>query len=190
MELIIDDTLNELQQRVFNIMQKFGYNDFFSDFKEFQSELSYNKYMEYAVAKEFTDGVANEDNFFKNSICFWKETSYVPKREPDHTSLERYGDVSSQYWYTPKGVYRRSNHWGEGIASCDWYWKDAKYIQTFREILVYNRRYVGFAEWKDFAAKGYLVTPSGDIDKLSTMDFKFKTTNDYRSEKILSQYED
>lgn len=187
-ELTNDNSLNELQQRVFKIMQKFGYNDFFSDFQEFQLDLPYNKYVRYAVAKEFTDGVADQDNFFKNSICFWKETSYVPKRNPDYTSLNRYGDVSSQYWYTPKGVYRRSNHWGDGVASCDWYFKDAKYNQLFNEIAVHNRRYVGFAEWKDFAAMGNLVTPSGDLDKLRLSGFEFKTANDYRNDIISSQY--
>ena len=186
MELRIDDNLTGLQQRVFDIMQRFGYTDFFSDFQEFQ--LSQNRYIQYAIAKEFTDTVANSDNFYKNSICFWKETSYVPKREPDYTSLDRYGDVSSQYWYTPNGVYRRSNHWGDGVASCDWYFKDSKYNQLFNEIAVHNRRYVGFADWKDFAAKGYLVTQNGDLDKLKVMGFEFKTTNDYRSDEINSQY--
>lgn len=39
-----------------------------------------------------------------------------PTREPDFVS-----DSGSQYWNTGDGVIRRSDHWGNGIRSCDWH---------------------------------------------------------------------
>ncbi len=38
-----------------------------------------------------------------------------PETTPDYIS-----DSGSRYWYTDEGVIRFSNHWGYGIASCDW----------------------------------------------------------------------
>lgn len=59
-----------------------------------------------------------------------------PKRNPDYISRDRYGDISSEYWYglNKKGpfVIRSSNHWSNSnikesvfsckkIRSCYWY---------------------------------------------------------------------
>lgn len=85
----------------------------------------------YERAKTFALEKADAENFFKNSIGFWTLKSYTPRRRPDHTSIyfTKNGNVkiSSRYWYTPSGVYRRSNHWGLDIASCSWMIKDRRY---------------------------------------------------------------
>ena len=154
-------------------MQQFGYNDLYADFRKFH--ICDDKYVNYAICKEFTKEAATKDNFFMNSICFWKETSYVPKRKPDYTSYTKYGEVSSRYWYTPKGVYRKSNHWGEGVASCDWYWQNSTYKKLFNEIAVYNKQYIGFAKWEDFAAIGYLASRNSDPDDITLIGFEFRT---------------
>jgi hypothetical protein len=180
MRLMIEETenLTDVQQRVFDIMQKFGFSDFYADYSQFSRLLFEEPYIEWYTAKCFAEETANKDNFFMNSICFWKDSNYRPKREPDHVSRNRDFEVSSKYWYTPKGVYRQSDHWGEGVASCDWYWKSSKSYKKYdgkvNEILTYNRTYIGFAEWSDFAPKGYIVTPQGNLDTMRLMGFKFK----------------
>ena len=48
-------------------------------------------------------------------------------------------EVSSRYWYTKKGVYRESSHWGR-VAQCEWE------IDNLKK----GEAQVGFANWKDF----------------------------------------
>lgn len=49
--------------------------------------------------------------------------------------------VSSTYWYTEEGVYRKSNHWG---WCRDCYWTiDRKEYNSHKEI-------VGYCKWEDF----------------------------------------
>lgn len=76
-----------------------------------------------------------------------------PSRRPDYVSLDREGNVSSEYWYTSDGVYRCSNHWSKmysafanvlttticgKVASCYWRLRTTK-----------NTR-CGFALWSAF----------------------------------------
>lgn len=42
------------------------------------------------------------------------EPAAAPDREPDYKS------DGSSYWFTDKGVYRRSDYWGPGVGSCTW----------------------------------------------------------------------
>ena len=48
-------------------------------------------------------------------------------------------EVSSKYWYTKKGVYRESSHWGK-VAQCQW---EIDYLKK-------GETQVGFAKWQDF----------------------------------------
>ena len=48
--------------------------------------------------------------FFKSTKANFKGCKR-PKRKPDYVSYDRYGDISSEYWYTKKGVVRCSDHW-------------------------------------------------------------------------------
>ena len=179
MKLIFEnEDLNELQQEVFDIMKKFGFKDFRADYPDFMRLSMDEPFIDWYIGKTCQEEKATKDNFFENSICFWKPTTYVPRREPDYISRKRDASISSKYWYTPKGVYRQSNHWGSGVASCDWYWKTdrcyTKYASTVKEIAVYNKKYVGFAEWSDFAPKGHIVTPLGkSLDDMYLTSFKF-----------------
>ena len=177
MKLEINE-LTDLQQQVFEIMKKFGFNDFYEDYERFSLLEMDAPFVSWYVAKQFAKESANEDNFFMNSICFWNEAKSRPRREPDYISRDRNMEVSSKYWYTPKGVYRQSDHWGEGVASCDWYWKSdrsfTKYSPRINEVFCYGRKLIGFAEWSDFAPKGYIVTYHGDIDNMYLSGFEFK----------------
>lgn len=121
----------------------------------------------YEFASIFAQEKANKDNFFENSIGYWDRTN-KPRREPDYTSYNRYGEVSSQYWYTDKGVYRRSNHWGGEIGHCSWFLNDvATGWKTYS-----GNTYTGFIEWDDLKPKGSFVSnPNGGDTHLDG--FKF-----------------
>lgn len=79
-----------------------------------------------------------EFNFFKKTRASFKGCKR-PRRKPDYISYDRYGDVSSEYWYTNKGVVRCSDHWSAvhmpqtnliecgKVASCHWVLKATSY---------------------------------------------------------------
>jgi hypothetical protein len=86
----------------------------------------------------FTDvnpaGIADQSNFHECTLCNFKEVVGVDFKA-DFVS-----DSGSAYMYTDEGVYRQSDHWGYGIASCSWI-LDGN-VQTGMK--------VGFAKWSDF----------------------------------------
>lgn len=74
----------------------------------------------------------------------FNQVKAAPNREPDYVSKS-----GSKYWYEDDGVYRQSNHWGEGVASCDWFINGnltdyANFANTLEKDIV------GFAKWNDF----------------------------------------
>ena len=116
---------------------------------------------QYALASIFTDEVANEDNYFLNSIGFWEVRKSRPRREPDYVSMNyhdfrRGGKIkkSSEYWYSSDGVIRGSDHWGSDVASCSWYLNGESYggygVRSGYKTYAY-------IPWKDLKAKGYIV---------------------------------
>jgi hypothetical protein len=80
----------------------------------------------------------NQTNFFKHTFCEFKETTNF--EIPENINFSSKSD--STYFYTNKGVYRKSNHWGR-VANCRW-----KLISTTnyknQEVVV------AFAKWADF----------------------------------------
>ena len=60
----------------------------------------------------------NESNFFNATAAVF-DLCEQPEREPDYIS-----GSGSEYWYINGGVVRKSNHWGDAIASCAWYVRD------------------------------------------------------------------
>lgn len=115
---------------------------------------------QYELASIFTEDLATKDNFFLNSIGFWEVRKFRPKREPDHTSLNkrelwRNGRVktSSEYWYTSDGVIRGSDHWGSDVASCSWYLKGKSYGNYGVRSGYKTYAYI---PWKDLKAKGVI----------------------------------
>jgi hypothetical protein len=100
----------------------------------------------------------NKKNFFKHTFCefqqvdnfeFTEETNYRSKSE-------------STYFYTDKGVYRNSNHWGR-VANCRW-----KLIThgNYKN----QQKVTGFAKWIDFF-------PTNSVEKnfSITIDYSDKT---------------
>ncbi len=78
----------------------------------------------------------------------------------------------SFYFYTDKGVYRKSNHWGR-VANCRWRLLSDEKIKSQND-------YVGFAKWTDFYSlneteKQFYITV--DV-KNKTADFHHKATKE------------
>jgi hypothetical protein len=65
----------------------------------------------------------NAENFFNHTAAVFT-TCDEPEREPDYIS----GLDGSKYWYTDDGVIRTSDHWGYGIASCNWWLRELDMI--------------------------------------------------------------
>jgi hypothetical protein len=78
---------------------------------------------------------SNRKNFFLYTCANFK--SVEVDFNPDYVS-----DSGSSYMYTEKGVYRKSNHWCLGVATCLWL-LDGDVCQTEK---------IGFCKWEDFIA--------------------------------------
>lgn len=98
--------------------------------------------------KPYQSGIANKNNFFYCTLAVFTPCKR-PKKEPDYISKNRVGDVSSEYWYSNEGVVRCSDHWGTGVASCDWALKDIAY-GTRDGSVDKTRKRCGFCKWEDF----------------------------------------
>jgi hypothetical protein len=80
----------------------------------------------------------NKTNFFKHTFC---EFQQVDEFEfPEETNYKSKSE--SMYFYTDKGVYRKSNHWGR-VANCRWKIK-ANEAYKNQQIVI------GFGKWTDF----------------------------------------
>lgn len=81
----------------------------------------------------------NQYNFHKHTFCVFKEVnvSAIELLQPNHKS-----NSGSTYYFTEKGVYRVSNHWGRA-ANCRW--------RLESENKNGNQKIkVGYANWTDF----------------------------------------
>lgn len=88
---------------------------------------------------ENTTKIIPPSNTFKNTFCVFTEVSRteIQGKEPDYCS-----DSGSVYFYTEKGLYRLSNHWGR-LGNCKWRLID-KGLNEHPKIKL------GFALWNDF----------------------------------------
>ena len=81
----------------------------------------------------------NRTNFHKHTFCIFTE---VDATEIEHQKMNYISKSGSSYFFTTKGVYRKSNHWGRA-ANCKWR------LQTiFPE--QQSRTKIGFARWENF----------------------------------------
>lgn len=78
-------------------------------------------------------------NFFKNTYCEFKKVEVDFFREHQIHYKSKSGSL---YFYTEKGVYRYSNHWGR-VANCRW---KISGIEAYKNQIYY----VGYANWLDF----------------------------------------
>ena len=132
-------------------------------YKEIKDEYQiryFQPYRHFLMEKKFfaklQDGTADEFNFFTETIVTYNETT-KPLKEPDFISSS-----GSCYWYSEEGVVRGSNHWGNGVARCDW----ALHMNNGKTVYGYdhdcsthlNHYRYGFARWVDFLFKARLIT--------------------------------
>lgn len=138
------------------------------DIKLYQGPARYFK-----TAKKFymdlQDGIASEINFFENTLVMYEEVK-KPKGDPDFES-----DSGSRYWYSDKGVIRGSDHWGNGVANCDWALKRKNgkiiYGLSFKSPKQFKERLYGFARWDEYLFKARLI----EVDKKEVVT-SFKNT--------------
>lgn len=84
----------------------------------------------------------NKYNYYRNTYAVFKEVN--PMDLP--FSVWQYTSKSgSSYYYTPLGVYRKSNHWGRA-AKCRWVLMSSEHKLHFSK----DRVRIGFALWSDF----------------------------------------
>lgn len=101
------------------------------------------------------DGIASEMNYFENTLVMYTETK-KPKGDPDFES-----DSGSRYWYSKEGIVRGSDHWGNGVANCDWALKRKNgkiiYGVSYKSPKTFKDRLYGFAKWEDYLFKARLI---------------------------------
>jgi hypothetical protein len=93
---------------------------------------------------------------FKNTFCIFIEmdAKIVEHLIPNHKS-----ESGSQYFYTDKGMYRLSNHWGR-LANSKW-----RLIAFEKESI--SKTKLGFAKWEDFY-------PDNDFENLYYLEANFE----------------
>ncbi|MFC5045430.1 hypothetical protein [Aquimarina hainanensis] len=123
----------------------FGVKNLFSFLKQIMISLpqrkkrKYHKSLETLVLEQKKKKTYNRNNFYKSTYCVFQGAPLykIAKRKPHYRS-----ESGSTYYYTTKGVYRLSNHWGRA-AKCQW-----RLISDFPAEIDDLR--LGFAEWVDF----------------------------------------
>ncbi len=83
--------------------------------------------------------IYNKNNFHKNTFCIFHQVDSIEIKDliPSYKSKS-----GSHYYFTEKGVFRKSNHWGRA-ANCRWR-------------VIPNQQYknqtiiVAYANWSDF----------------------------------------
>lgn len=100
----------------------------------------------------------NKNNYFKcTKVTFI--SCIRPNRAPDYISRNRFGNISSEYWYSRKGVIRSSRHWSfifgsinntpgciETVRVSRCFWK----LNNSKGIDFGFSQACGFAKWTSF----------------------------------------
>jgi hypothetical protein len=103
---------------------------------------------------------------FKNTFCIFNE---VAISQIDGLQVSYKSDAGSTYFYTEKGMFRLSNHWGR-LANSKW-------RLTVNEEVTDSKFKLGFATWDSFY-------PDNNEDKLYFLEYDSKTnTINYQHKK-------
>lgn len=97
-------------------------------------------------------------NYHLATTAIWTVVNAVPANAVEgHCSLAEGGRSNSCYWITVEGVYRASDHWGYGVASCAWHLNVAVKGSTVRKVegdlIKTNAMVLAFCRWEDFCAQ-------------------------------------
>lgn len=110
-------------------------------------------------------------NSLKHTFCIFKE---VPSTEIDGLKEHHVSKSGSRYFYTEKGMYRLSNHWGR-LANSKWRLVSMPELST-------SKTKLGFAEWKDFY-------PDNDTDLLYFIEADFENGTANYQHKLSPSYD-
>lgn len=103
---------------------------------------------------------------FKNTFCIFHE---VASAEIEDLTISYKSEAGSTYYYTEKGMFRLSNHWGR-LANSKW-----RLIAN--EVVTDSKFKLGFANWESFF-------PDNNEDKLYFLEYDSKTnTINYQHKK-------
>ena len=112
----------------------------------------------YLCITKTAEAMITSANYHLATTAIWTIVSEVPANAIEgHCSLAEGGRSNSCYWITDAGVYRASDHWGFGIASCAWHLNVAVKGTTTRKVegdLIKTASIVlAFCAWEDFYAQ-------------------------------------
>lgn len=160
MDFNINDAITEYSSSLNDLGIVFDSNN-----RDTESEKSFIDYSDKPILPQSFSNLTNEDidntvttldqakyasykkidknNFFESTACNWKQVNDRLEKDPDYTS-----DSGSKYWYTDKGVYRLSDHWGFGVGSCDWLLNEDPEL-SWRDESGKRLGYADFSEFKD-----------------------------------------
>lgn len=113
---------------------------------------------------------------FKNTFCVFTETDI---KEMANLTLSYQSDSGSSYFYTEKGMYRLSNHWGR-LANSKW-----RLVPMQPETT--SRTKLGFANWNDFYPDNnqeLLYYLEANFDE-ATITYQHKNNPNYDQQAIL-----
>lgn len=115
-------------------------------------------------------------NSFKNTFCVFNEVS------PDAVTglkIQFESKAGSTYYYTEKGMYRVSNHWGR-LANSKW-------RLVAMEPETPSKTKIGFADWNEFYpdnATDKLYYIQADFEK-NTVNYQHRNNPDYDKKAVL-----
>jgi len=112
----------------------------------------------YLCHTKTAEAMITSANYHLATTAIWTIVNEVPANAVEgHCSLAEGGRSNSCYWITETGVYRASDHWGYGVASCAWHLNVAVKGTTTRKVegdLIKTASIVlAFCAWEDFYAQ-------------------------------------
>jgi len=105
------------------------------------TEVIPSKELEYfAIENKFTQINYLEKDKKLYKIHYWNEDKECNELAFILVGIYITNEISSVYWYTPIGVYRKSNHW-DTVATCYWYSPDD----------IEEKQLTAYCKWKNFS---------------------------------------
>lgn len=105
--------------------------------------------------------MANKHNYTHGTSAKFSPASR-PDKEPDYVSKS-----DSEYWISPMGVTRGSDHWGT-VGSCDWKLGKNKFPK---------KKIYGFSPWENFEKKAGSIFDAMDKPGIIPPDIPFHPTD-------------
>ena len=115
-------------------------------------------------------------NTFKNTFCVFNQRDL---KEIEDLILDYKSNSGSSYFYTEKGMYRLSNHWGR-LGNCKW-----RLVETHVDYK--SKIKLGFANWDDFFPDNKheaLYYLQADFETATVL-YQHKNCKDYFGKEIL-----